>query len=176
LILTLLLRLAVEDLEDGFIVPVFVGDLLADLFFDDFARPDELSSHLCEFERSCFEELLKLRAVADGSGSLESVCAGEFAVRAVMKDEAVHLDGENEDEDSSVAAADPRFVVFENRSNVGLDADADSIDVVVYALREESVEGKEVRNIEAEVVHSVGELELDSLVGNFYVGHLSGPC
>jgi hypothetical protein len=93
-----------------------------------------------------------------------------------MKDEAVHLNGENEDEDGSVAAADPSFVVFENRSNVGLDADADSVDVVVYALREESVEREEVRNIEAEVVHSVGELELDSLVGNFYVGHLSGPC
>jgi len=166
----------IEQLEDRFVVIVAFCDLLVDFVFDELLGPDRLADVFSEFFGCRREEDLKFLAVASRSGSLESVCAGEFAVRAVMKDEAVHLDGENEDEDGSITAADPCFVVFENRSNVGLDADADSIDVVVYALREESVEGEEVRNIEAEVVHSVGELELDSLVGNFYVGHLSGPC
>jgi len=154
----------IEQLEDRFVVIVVFCDLLVDFIFDELLGPDRFADVFSDLFGCRSEEDLKFLAVASRSGSLESVCASEFTVRAVMMDEAVQLDRENEDEDSSVAAADPRLVVFENRSNVSLDADADSVDVVVYALREESVEREEVRNIEAEVVHRVGELELDSLV------------
>jgi hypothetical protein len=169
----LLLRLliCVQQLVYGFIVVVVFCDLLVDLFFDQSLRPDGLPDIVCQFSWSASEEELQLFDVAGCSRSLVGVSASEFAVRAVMKNEAVHLDGENEYEDGSIAVAEPLFIVFKNRSDIRLDADADRFNVVVDTLCEESVEREEVRNIETEVVHSVRELILDILSSDFYVVH-----
>ena len=114
---------------------------------------------------------MKLIRVADSSRSAVSVRSLKLTMSAVVKDEAVELDSHDEDEDGLVDVADPLFIIFEVRSDVRSDADSNCLDVVVDALREESIERKEVRNVEPEVVHRVGEFLLDVLFGDFYVVH-----
>jgi hypothetical protein len=153
------------------VVEVVVLELLIDSFFDQLLRPSGLDDILSELLRSRVQEELKLFAVADSRGSFVSVSALDLAVRAVVKNEAIHLDRENEDEDGLVDRADPFFVVLEIRSHVLADAYSDSLYVVVHALGEQRVEGEHVRNIESEVVHRVSELVLDVLFCDFYVAH-----
>jgi hypothetical protein len=153
------------------VVEVVVLELLIDGFFDQLLRPSRLDDVLSELLRSRVQEKLKLFAVADSRGSFVSVSALDLSVRAVVKNESVHLDRENEDEDGLVDRADPFFVVLEVRSHVLADAYSDSLYVVVHALGEQRVEGEHVRNIESEVVHRVSELVLDVLFCDFYVAH-----
>lgn len=153
------------------VVEVVVLELLIDGLFDQLLRPSRLDDVLSELLRSRVQEELKLFAVADSRGSFVSVSALDLAVRAVVKNEAVHLDRENEYEDGLVDRADPFFVVLEVRSHVLADAYSDSLYVVVHALGEQRVEGEHVRNIESEVVHRVSELVLDVLFCDFYVAH-----
>jgi hypothetical protein len=153
------------------VVEVVVFELLIDGFFDQLLRPSGLDDVLSELLRSRVQEELKLFAVADSCGSFVSVSTLDLAVRAVVKNEAVHLDRENEDEDGLVDRAYPFFVVLEVRSHVLADAYSDSLYVVVHALGEQRVEGEHVRNIEPEIVHRVSELVLDVLFCDFYVAH-----
>jgi hypothetical protein len=153
------------------VVEVVVFELLIDSFFDQLLRPSSIDDVLSELLGSRVQEELKLFAVADSRGSFVSVSALDLAMRAVVKNEAVHLDRENEDEDGLVDRADPFFVVLEVRSHVLADAYSDSLYVVVHTLGEQRVEGEHIRNIESEVVHRVSELVLDVLFCDFYVAH-----
>lgn len=167
----LLFLMTVQQIVDRFVVKFVVAELTFDFFFDASSRPDSLLDVFDEVGRCAVEEELKLIRVADSSRSAVSVRSLKFTMCAVMKDEAVELDSHDEDEDGLVDIADPLFVIFEVRSDVRSDADANSLNVVVDALREESIEREQVRNVEPEVVHRVGELLLDVLFGDFYVVH-----